>query len=103
MFPKGDPARDAFENLAWACPRCNGAKHGKTSWPDPATGETCRLFNPRTDDWREHFVESPSGDITGLTAIGRATVEALEFNADTDAKENRADWYGRNPRLWPAW
>ena len=48
---------------------------------DPLTGETVRLFNPRTMSWFEYFVWTDEGDrIVGLTASGRATVIALQMN-----------------------
>jgi hypothetical protein len=40
------------------------------------------LFNPRTDDWRDHFSMTKRFLIFGRTAIGRATVEALTMNRD---------------------
>ena len=39
------------------------------------------LFNPRQQSWVEHFAWSEdSTEIIGLTACGRATVEALKMN-----------------------
>jgi hypothetical protein len=39
------------------------------------------LFNPRWDDWYEHFSWTPDGlRILGLTPSGRATIEALQMN-----------------------
>jgi 5-methylcytosine-specific restriction endonuclease McrA len=43
------------ENLAWACFGCNGRKHTKTTCVDPSTGESVALFNPRQQNWHEHF------------------------------------------------
>lgn len=68
-------------NLWLACPLCNGAKADRLHGVDPSTGETIRLFNPRTDDWAEHFEWQFGGTvIAGLTAIGRSTVHALKLN-----------------------
>jgi hypothetical protein len=40
-----------------------------------------RLFHPRRDRWADHFVWTDDGTlILGLTAIGRATVEAMQLN-----------------------
>jgi 5-methylcytosine-specific restriction endonuclease McrA len=44
-----------FENLALACQGCNGHKSAKVEAIDPKTGETIRLFNPRADQWEQHF------------------------------------------------
>ncbi|HEY3227585.1 MAG TPA: hypothetical protein VGJ87_00105 [Roseiflexaceae bacterium] len=39
------------------------------------------LFNPRAQRWDEHFAWSDDGtQILGLTAIGRATIVALQLN-----------------------
>lgn len=42
-------------------------------------GNLTRLFNPRADDWDEHFVWM-GVEIHGLTPIGRVTVNVLDFN-----------------------
>lgn len=68
-------------NLAWACQGCNSHKYDKVEAVDPVTTRIVPLFHPRVDDWQQHFVWS--GDyrlIVGLTAIGRATVAALQMN-----------------------
>jgi hypothetical protein len=46
---------------------------------DPATGESVRLFHPILQLWLKHF-RFTGFRIEGLTAVGRATVEALELN-----------------------
>lgn len=48
---------------------------------DPKTENLMRLFNPRQDNWFEHFVWDEEGiRIIGITAMGRATVQALKLN-----------------------
>lgn len=70
-----------FENLCLACRSCNEYKSNQTEAIDPLTGEITSLFNPRQQQWSDHFVWSPDGTkIEGLTAIGRATVTALRMN-----------------------
>jgi hypothetical protein len=50
---------------------------------DPLTGQVVRLFNPRTDEWDDHFSWSADGlDIVGRTPIGRATIATLKMNDD---------------------
>lgn len=39
------------------------------------------LFNPRTQNWNDHFQLSGE-QIVGLTPTGRATVELLRLNED---------------------
>jgi hypothetical protein len=68
-------------NLWLACSMCNDYKSKRVVFPDPVTGEIVQLFDPRRQMWHEHFHWSDAGDgIIGLTAIGRATVVALQLN-----------------------
>jgi hypothetical protein len=67
------------ENLALACPGCNLDKAGRITEIDPATGEYVRLFHPILQLWSEHF-RFNGYQIEGLTAVGRASVEALNVN-----------------------
>lgn len=67
-------------NLALACHHCNLHKGPNIAGRDPNTDELTRLFNPRTDVWDEHFKILQNGSITGLTEIGRTTLELLDFN-----------------------
>ena len=46
---------------------------------DPETDELVRLYNPRTDEWDEHF-RVIEFQIVGLTPIGRATAMLLQMN-----------------------
>jgi hypothetical protein len=68
-------------NLWLSCPLCNGYKGAKTDAIDPESGVIVPLFNPRTQSWAEHFQWSEDGlAIIGITAIGRATVVAVQLN-----------------------
>lgn len=73
---------DEDSNLALACDRCNQYKGANLAGIDQVTGEMMRLFHPRKDTWGEHFIEQPSGEIEGLSAIGRVTVDVLGMNAE---------------------
>ncbi len=69
-------------NLALSC-GCHRFKSARTHARDPKTGRIVRLFNPRKDTWERHFRWSEDlTKIERLTAIGRATVEALRLNRD---------------------
>ena len=70
------------ENNLWlACAPCNEYKGVRTVAFDAQTDELVPLFNPRRQNWREHFAWTFEGDrIVGLTPIGRATVVALNLN-----------------------
>jgi len=71
--------RSESDNLALCCPRCNRHKGTNIASIDPQLSALVRLFNPRTDVWREHF-ELDSGAIVGKSGIGRATASLLQFN-----------------------
>ena len=43
------------DNLWLACSLCNDSKNCRIAFEDPASGEVVRLFNPRHQDWHEHF------------------------------------------------
>jgi hypothetical protein len=80
-------------NLWLACRICNGHKSYKVSGVDPDTGEEVALFNPRLQNWFEHFRWSEDGlQVVGLTATGRATVVALHLNSDPAALTIRENW-----------
>lgn len=88
-----------MENLALACFPCNRRKSDRQELVDPETGAAIRLFHPRQDQWTEHFIWSRDGlSIIGRTAIGRATVEALELNRERARFLRAADQeVGRHP------
>ena len=70
-------------NLAWTCGRCNGHKHGKTHAIDPLTQDSCHLYNPREDEWIEHFQWSKDAlRMIGKTPTGRATIALLQINRE---------------------
>lgn len=73
-----------LDNFAWSCSFCNTYKG------DAVLGrigrQTYRLFQPRRDNWDEHFVLTDrSLLIRGLTEVGQMTVRILQFN---DARPN---------------
>jgi hypothetical protein len=70
---------DEPDNLAMACPWCNRAKGPNLSGRDSQTGAIVPLFNPRTQEWDEHFYHD-GALVVGITAIGRATVQVLAMN-----------------------
>lgn len=83
LIPTAEGGDDSLENLVLACFHCNRRKSDKQTATDSGTGQSVALFNPRRDQWPEHFIWSADGLwIIALTAIGRATVELLELNRD---------------------
>jgi hypothetical protein len=63
-----------------ACHRCNLHKGTNLSSVDPLSREIVPLFHPRRDQWHQHFVLR-AALIVGVTPIGRATVQLLQFNS----------------------
>jgi hypothetical protein len=81
IFPQALGGASTEENLWLACPRCNRHKGVQTHAIDPQTGQRHPLFNPRTQQWHQHFVWQEGGIlIGGLTPVGRATIDALQMN-----------------------
>lgn len=70
---------DDAANLAFACFRCNTHKGPNLAGIDPVTRKMTRLFNPRLDDWGEHF-RWTGAKLTGKTGIGRTTISVLCCN-----------------------
>lgn len=94
IFPRAAGGEGTFENLCLACATCNGFKTDRTHASDPETGESVRLFNPRTQTWRNHFSWDAEGiQIIGLTPCGRATIDALKMNLPLILSA-RAIWVG---------
>ncbi|RUR84711.1 HNH endonuclease [Chlorogloeopsis fritschii PCC 9212] len=67
------------ENLALACVSCSLRKAARQTVEDPETGEIVPIFNPRQQVWKEHFGWDDVR-VVGLTATGRATINALNMN-----------------------
>src|SRR4051794_5939495 len=56
------------ENLALACVFCNQFKGSDIASMSPTSGQLIRLFNPRLDQWSEHFtLAADGGTIAPLT------------------------------------
>jgi hypothetical protein len=72
-----------LENRALACCFCNRFKGPNLAGVDPVSGRVARLFDPRENNWAEHFGWN-GPRLVGRTAIGRATIQALRLNR-TDA------------------
>lgn len=81
IVPISQSGKTEIENLALSCHGCNLYKSSKTEGFDIVSQENSRLFNPREDDWNDHFVWAKNYTIiVGLTPVGRATVETLKLN-----------------------
>ena len=92
IIPTAAGGTDGEENLWVNCSACNRYKATQVKAHDPVTGRLVKLFNPRCQKWTRHFRWSADRTaIVGLTACGRATVEALKLNSEL-SKQARAVW-----------
>jgi hypothetical protein len=79
IIAKQHGGETVLENLAWSCFHCNTFKGPNIGGIDPEGGRLTRLYHLRLDHWEEHF--SWSGvTLTGLSAVGRATIAVLKIN-----------------------
>ncbi len=76
------------DNLAFTCWRCNRHKGSDLGSFDPDTGAFSFLFNPRTQQWDEHF-KFEELQIVGLTSEGRTTARLLQLNSDERLTERQ--------------
>lgn len=79
IFPAVLGGQTGADNSALACVSCSLCKGARQMIKDPETGIKVPIFNPRQQNWQEHF-RWEGVLVTGLTATGRATIEALNFN-----------------------
>jgi HNH endonuclease len=82
ILPRSRGGQTDLANLALACPHCNARKWAYIDGEDPISGQAVALFNPRMQEWADHFQwsEHRSFEIEGITAHGRATVVRLHMN-----------------------
>lgn len=86
------------ENLALSCRACNIFKADFLHGIDENGAQSERLFNPRLDDWQQHFaVDSETFQITGLTEIGRGTVNRLRINSERQLRGRQWARFGMFP------
>jgi hypothetical protein len=85
------------DNLAYACMLCNRLKGTNLSSLDRA-GALVRLYNPRSDVWRDHF-RLDGAVIQPLTTEAEATARLLRFNLAERVRERAVfQKLGRYPR-----
>lgn len=65
------------DNLALSCERCNSYKGPNIA--GYLEGKHIPLFNPRTDQWLDHFAWD-GALLVGQTPIGIVTIEVLAIN-----------------------
>jgi HNH endonuclease len=94
LQPQSLGGTDDIDNLALACRRCNEIRYNFTTGIDPQTQIETPLFNPRQQEWSEHFIWSADAlTIIGQTDTGRATCSRLDLN-----DERRSEPFIQNAR-----
>lgn len=79
VVPRSGGGATNESNLANACVGCSLRKGARQRAVDPSTRAEATLFNPRHESWSEHF-QWRGFVVEGVSATGRATVEALGMN-----------------------
>ena len=70
---------DEIDNLAFACPHCNQHKGTDLTTYLLESNRIVMLFNPRKDDWEEHFAVV-EGEILALSEVATGTIKLLQLN-----------------------
>ncbi len=68
-----------LDNLAYACMLCNAAKGADIGTTHDECGDFVYFFNPRKDNWSDHF-ELVDSVIESRTATGWVITLMLRFN-----------------------
>lgn len=74
--PKSKGGDDSSENLIYSSIRCNQYK--LDYWPE--TPDKPMLFNPRVENFQNHFFRLDDGTLYPLTATGTFTLKRLRLN-----------------------
>lgn len=82
---------DKDDNLCLACPDCNAYKGENVAALDPLTHKATRLYDPRQQNWDNHFKINLDATLSGLTPEGRATILVLRLNDEERAKQRSGE------------
>ena len=98
LVPQSLGGSDDPDNLALACRRCDERRYNFVAGYDRVTKTIVTLFNPRTEQWGQHFAWSIDGkNIIGNTATVRATVSRFDLN---DERYDEKDSIRNTRSLW---
>ena len=75
-----------LNNLAYCCSPCNWKKGTNIAIILEFGGNLVPLFNPRMQNWFEHF-EINKGKLIALSDVGKATIKLLELNLPMKIEE----------------
>lgn len=71
---------DLPDNLAFACSWCNWKKGPNIATILPPDITLIPLYNPRTQNWFDHFEVDSVGKILGKSIVAKATINLLNLN-----------------------
>ena len=106
IVPRSLGGSDDIDNLALACRRCNERRYNFVAGIDPETQAiivpigfaNVPIFNPRQQQWAEHFVWTLEGTvIQGRTPVGRATCLRFDLN---DMRYPEEDSIRQTRKFW---
>jgi HNH endonuclease len=98
IVPRSLGGSDELDNLALACRRCNERRYNFVAGIDPETQAIVPIFNPRQQQWTEHFAWTIDGTvIQGSTSVGRTTCVRLDLN---DMRYSEDDSIRKTRELW---
>lgn len=89
IIPRQHGGESVADNLALACLRCNRHKGPNVGSFDPLTGRLTPFFNPRQQEWAEHF-RLEQAEIIPLTPEARVTVRIFHLNDADRVAERQA-------------
>lgn len=74
--------KDDYSNLVLSCSKCNKHKWEKWVTDDPyiSVKDDCGFIDPASDDFDKNLHREDSGEICGLTEIGKYMCKELKFN-----------------------
>lgn len=83
IVPRAGGGSTEMTNLALSCQGCNNRKYISVDALDPVSGKTVVFYNPRRQQWTDHFTWSDDFTMmVGITPTGRATIEKLQLNRE---------------------
>lgn len=101
VIPTKLGGQTADTNLALACVSCSLRKGARGNATDPDTNTPVNLYNPRTDNWSEHF-QWDGVQLVGRTSVARATISLLRMNRSLVIEIRREEMaLGRHPPSGP--
>lgn len=78
------------DNLAYACSWCNWKKGPNIATILQPDHTLIPLFNPRVQNWFDHFSISYDGILIARSIVGQATIKLLELNHPDKIEERKS-------------